>query len=83
MVNNTVREATSLALGTVDAGLSLQETAHLMRTWDIREVVVVQDGRPIGVLTDREIVILAIASGHDPNVLTAGECVAATSTWTA
>ena len=59
---------------TIDAHTSLEATAHLMRAWDVREALVTDEGELCGVLTDSDIIVLAIASGQAPSKLTAGEC---------
>jgi CBS domain-containing protein len=60
---------------TVSAGCPLTEAARLMRSWDVREVFVVDDdGRLCGVLTETDIIVVAIASGRPPSQLTAGDC---------
>lgn len=59
---------------TVDAQMSIKSAAHTMRTWDIREVLVVENGRLRGLLTDRDVVVIAIAAGRHPASIPAGEC---------
>jgi CBS domain-containing protein len=57
---------------------SLQEVARLMVEHDCGEIPVVdneQSRRPVGVITDRDIVCRAIAEGRNPLALTAGECM--------
>jgi CBS domain-containing protein len=70
----TVRDVMMPEPWTVDARTSLEETAHLMRGWDMREVLVTDDDELCGVLTDSDIIVIAIASGRAPTTLTAGEC---------
>ncbi|MBT2450856.1 CBS domain-containing protein [Streptomyces sp. ISL-43] len=45
---------------------SLAEAARVMRDADIGDVLVVDEGRLCGVLTDRDLVIRAIAENKDP-----------------
>jgi CBS domain-containing protein len=42
------------------------EAARVMREADVGPVLVVDDGRVAGILTDRDIVVRAIADGRDP-----------------
>lgn len=42
------------------------EAARLMRETGVGCVVVVEDGRPLGVVTDRDLVLRVIALGRDP-----------------
>jgi CBS domain-containing protein len=59
---------------TVDAQMSIKAAAHMMRTWDVREVLVVENGALRGLLTDRDVVVIAIAAGRHPAEIPAGEC---------
>jgi len=59
---------------TVPAACTLPDAARLMRSWDVREAFVVDDGTFCGVLTDADIIVLAIASGRSPSELTARDC---------
>ncbi len=58
------------------AATSLAEVASRMRDRHVGAVVVVDDEkrrRPIGVVTDRDIVIEIVATGLDANTITAGD----------
>ena len=48
---------------TVTPDDSLERAARIMRDEDTGAVPVVQNGRPIGILTDRDIVVRAVADG--------------------
>jgi len=57
---------------------NLKEVARMMMDGDCTEIPVVEniiDLRPIGVITDRDIVYRAIARGLNPLELTASECM--------
>jgi len=58
---------------TVDAGASIREAAQAMRESDIGDVIVMADGQATGIVTDRDIVIRAIAEGRDPDSTTVGD----------
>lgn len=73
-MSRSVREAMMPEPLAVEAQLSITETAHLMRTWAVREVLVVDDSDLVGLLTDRDVVVIAIAAGRHPDSITAGEC---------
>ena len=46
---------------------TLQEAARMMRDNDCGQIPVVgTDRRPVGVITDRDIAVRAVAEGHDP-----------------
>ncbi|MFI6144857.1 CBS domain-containing protein [Streptomyces sp. NPDC051109] len=51
---------------TVDGLTSLAEAARVMRDADIGDVLVLEGGRLRGILTDRDLVIRAMAEGRDP-----------------
>ena len=51
---------------TIDASASAQEAAALMRDHDIGVVLVTSGGELQGLLTDRDIVIRAVAAGREP-----------------
>jgi CBS domain-containing protein len=56
---------------------TIVEAAHLMRRNHVGDVVVVDetDGgrRPIGIVTDRDIVVEVISAGLDPNLVKVGD----------
>lgn len=74
MTNKTVRDVMMPEPWTVEASLSIQEVAHLMRAWDVRDVLVTDHGELRGILADQDMIVLAIASGRHPSTLLAGEC---------
>ena len=57
----------------VDAATPLAQCARLMDDRDIGALGVMEEGQLVGVLTDRDIVIRAIANDRDPLTLTAGD----------
>jgi CBS domain-containing protein len=52
---------------TVGAEDSIQNAARIMRDEDTGAVPVVANGRPIGMITDRDIVVRAVADGGQTN----------------
>ena len=57
----------------VDAATPLAQCARLMDDRDIGALGVMEEGQLVGVLTDRDIVIRAIAQDCDPRTLSAGD----------
>lgn len=51
---------------TVDSGTSLQEAAERMRLLNVGSLPILERDRLVGILTDRDIVVRAIAVGRDP-----------------
>src|SRR4051794_15734423 len=58
---------------TVTPDTSLREAARLMRDADMGDVILAEDGRPRGVVTDRDIVVRGIAEHGSPDDTTVGE----------
>jgi CBS domain-containing protein len=56
----------------VDAADPLQEAARRMRSADIGDLVVIERGEPVGVLTDRDIVVRAVADSRDVRLAACG-----------
>jgi CBS domain-containing protein len=61
-----VEQAMTSDVRTVEPNTSLVEAARIMRDEDAGSVPVVEDGRVIGIVTDRDIVVRAVADGRDP-----------------
>jgi CBS domain-containing protein len=51
----------------VSPGESIQNAARIMRDCDTGAVPVVDNGRPVGIVTDRDIVVRAVADGGQLN----------------
>ncbi|MER6688915.1 CBS domain-containing protein [Streptomyces minutiscleroticus] len=64
-----VREVMTPGVVAVRPGASLVEAARLMRTQDVGDVVVASDRQVVGVLTDRDITLRAVAEGVDPQAV--------------
>lgn len=58
----------------VDGKASVERAAELMRTHNVGDVVVIEDGQVRGILTDRDIVVRAIAEKKRPPATLAREC---------
>lgn len=61
----------------VQAGKSALEAAQLMRQHHVGDVVVVEERGgfrvPVGIVTDRDLVVEVVAPGLDPSVITVGD----------
>lgn len=57
------------------ASTYLSEVARKMLDNDVGEIPVVHDGKPIGVVTDRDIVVRLVAHGQDPKQVRAQDCM--------
>jgi CBS domain-containing protein len=74
MPMQTVREVMTSHVVTLPRETTLAEAARTMREQDIGDIVVVSDGsEPAGLVTDRDIVVRAVAESRDPSSTTIGE----------
>src|SRR2546429_8648536 len=62
---------------TIGPDATLGEAATLMKQQDCGSIPVVENGRLVGIVTDRDIVIRAIAAGKDPKKTRAAEVMSA------
>jgi len=60
---------------TVEPSATLVEAARVMAQEDVGPVPVVEGGRVVGILTDRDIVVRAVAEGRDPQSTTVQDVV--------
>jgi CBS domain-containing protein len=63
----SIRDVMTAQPKTLSASATLAEAARIMRQEDIGDVLVMDDGKPCGIVTDRDIVVRGIAAGKDPN----------------
>jgi CBS domain-containing protein len=64
---DTIRDLMTSDPATVEASANLQEAAKLMKSENIGDVLVVENGEVQGIVTDRDIVVRAIAEEKDPS----------------
>jgi CBS domain-containing protein len=78
--STTVRDIASRQVVTATSDTTLAQCAQRMRAQHVGSVVIISgdrpDARPIGIVTDRDIVVEAVALGLDPNTITAGDVMA-------
>jgi CBS domain-containing protein len=58
---------------TASAQMTVDEAARAMRIKDVGALVVVNAGRPVGMLTDRDIAVEVVARGTDPDSVRVGD----------
>src|SRR5919109_608432 len=68
-----VRDAMTAHVRTASPAQSLADAAEVMKAEDVGSVPVVDDGRLIGIVTDRDIVVRVVAEHRDPQAVTVGE----------
>ena len=65
-----VREIMTREIAAIDIDSSILDAAVKMKLFEIGMVVVSHEGRAVGVLTDRDIVVRGVAEGADPTFVT-------------
>jgi len=58
---------------TIEPGQPVTEAARMMRDSDTGIIPIVEGGRLVGTVTDRDIAIRVVAEGKDPSSVTVGE----------
>jgi CBS domain-containing protein len=69
----SIREVMTPNPVTIPADMSAADAARLMRDRDIGDVLVMDQDRVMGIITDRDIVVRAVATGQDPANVKAGD----------
>lgn len=59
-----IREVMTQSVVTADPASSVQDVAALMRERNVGSVVLVRDGEPVGVVTDRDLAVSVLADGR-------------------
>jgi CBS domain-containing protein len=72
-MDQSIRDVMTSNPACVGADSSVLDAARLMRDKDIGDVVVIENNRLCGILTDRDIVVRALAQGADPARTRAGD----------
>ncbi len=65
----------------IQPGTSIKEAAGIMRDLDVGVLPIADGDNMSGILTDRDIVIRAVAEGKDPGEVKAGEIASGDITW--
>jgi CBS domain-containing protein len=71
------REIMTRGVKTAAPEMTLREVAALLRETDVGALPVVSEGKLAGIITDRDIVVRAVAEGKDTNTTTAAEVMTA------
>ncbi len=69
----TVAHVPTEAIGTIDADATVLDIAARMTARDLGDVVVVLDRKPLGIVTDRDLVVRVMARSADPATTRAWE----------
>jgi CBS domain-containing protein len=68
-----VQEVMTSSPSTVESSTPIVQAAEIMKRENVGSVPVVEDGRLVGILTDRDIVLRVVAEGRDARTITSGE----------
>ncbi len=58
---------------TASAQMTVEQAARVMRSKNVGALVVVNAGRPVGMLTDRDVAVEVVAQGMDPDTVRVGD----------
>ena len=58
---------------TASTQMTVDHAARLMRSKNVGALVVINAGRPVGMLTDRDVAIEVVAKGMDPDTVRVGD----------
>ena len=72
-MSTKVRDAMTPGVRAVAPTDSVMEAARTIKEQDVGSLPVVEDGRVVGIVTDRDIVVRAVAEGVDPRTATVGD----------
>ena len=61
-----IKELMGSGVEALETGATLEQAAQLMADADVGSLPVVREGRPVGIITDRDIVVRAVAEGLPP-----------------
>lgn len=73
MAQETVADVMTADVVSVASSASAYEAAELMREHDIGDVLVMDNGRVIGVVTDRDLVVRVLAEHENPDSTTVAD----------
>jgi CBS domain-containing protein len=69
----SIREVMTTDVRACEPNAAVTDAAKLMAKEDVGPIPVVEDGRIVGLVTDRDIVVRVIAEGKDPKATTVGQ----------
>jgi CBS domain-containing protein len=58
---------------TASVQMTVEQAARVMRSKNVGALVVVNAGRPVGMLTDRDVTVEVVATGMDPDTARVGD----------
>jgi CBS domain-containing protein len=72
-MGTSIKEVMTRDVRACEPNATVAEAAKVMAKEDVGPVPIVEDGRLVGIVTDRDIVVHVVAEGRDPNATTVRE----------
>ena len=72
-MGTSIKEVMTRDVRACEPNATVAEAAKVMAREDVGPVPIVEDGRLVGLVTDRDIVVRVVAEGRDPNETTVNE----------
>jgi CBS domain-containing protein len=72
-MGKSISEVMTRDVRATEPSTTIADAAKTMASEDIGPIPVVEGGRIVGIVTDRDIVVRVVAAGKDPNSTTVGE----------
>jgi CBS domain-containing protein len=72
-MGTSINEVMTRDVSACEPNATVADAAKLMAQEDVGPVPIVEDGRLVGIVTDRDIVVRVVAEGRDPNATTVNE----------
>ena len=72
-MGTSIKEIMTRDVRACEPNATVADAAKVMAQGDVGPVPIVEDGRLVGIVTDRDIVVRVVAEGRDPNATTVKE----------
>lgn len=72
-MGTSIKEVMTRDVRACEPNATVADAAKVMAQEDVGPVPIVEDGRLVGIVTDRDIVVRVVAEGRDPNTTTVKE----------
>jgi CBS domain-containing protein len=72
-MGTSIKEVMTRDVRACEPNATVADAAKVMAQEDVGPVPIVEDGRLVGIVTDRDIVVRVVAEGRDPNATTVKE----------
>jgi CBS domain-containing protein len=72
-MGTSIKEVMTRDVRACEPNATVAEAAKVMAQEDVGPIPIVEDGRLVGIVTDRDIVVRVVAEGRDPKTTTVNE----------